>query len=261
MRTREDIAASNQNHRKRAYAIGAAWGALGAMGPFGMFFCDVIMKVPQPISTTYKSGASDDVPLGDRYEVWDAQYASTADEVSAIVWLLVGALAGVAFAVLLYFFAVYVADPVMCRIDLRNDGNREKGVWLKRGIVGAIIAVYCLVCIGLMMGSQSVSEKYVWLADDKGTYYRIDRNTYEYYRSKNNNQVKERETETTTESTEPTKEPTTEKKKTPVERGYPSNDLQYYIDHPDEPMPEEVLGELYKMDYDPGMSYDYGEGY
>lgn len=32
--------------------------------------------------------------------------------------------------------------------------------------------------------------------------------------------------------------------KTPVERGYPSNDLQYYIDHPNEPMPEEIVRQL-----------------
>lgn len=45
--------------------------------------------------------------------------------------------------------------------------------------------------------------------------------------------------------------------KTPVERGYPSNDLEYYIDHPDEPMPQELFEELIAPDSsDPGMQLD-----
>ena len=51
--------------------------------------------------------------------------------------------------------------------------------------------------------------------------------------------------------------PTTEdRSKTPVERGYPSNDIEYYVNHPDEPMPPELVEELMIPDeYNPGMDY------
>ena len=51
--------------------------------------------------------------------------------------------------------------------------------------------------------------------------------------------------------------PTTEdRSKTPVERGYPSNDIEYYVNYPDEPMPPELVEELMIPDeYNPGMDY------
>ena len=56
--------------------------------------------------------------------------------------------------------------------------------------------------------------------------------------------------EDTMKSTESATEPATDDlSKTPVERGYPSNDLEYYINHPNEPMPREIQNELMAPDY------------
>lgn len=260
IRTREDHAQFNKGYRLDLYKKATVWAALGGIGPIGLFLNENILHTPVPISATFEGYSADGAPNGDTYEVYDYEWASTGDHLLNIGGFILGVFAAVAVALLFYCLARFVADPIMYRVDIKTKEDSPLQLWLKRIVMIIVVLMYCGTMVFATHYNMYSEDDYIWLSDGD-TYYRVDKDEYEKYmngQGYNGNDMQEKETEATTKATKSTTEPTTEDlSKTPVERGYPSNDLQYYIDHPDEPMPQELVDELMAPDsYNPGMDYN-----
>lgn len=260
IRTREEHAQFNKGCRLDLYKKATIWAAIGGIGPIGFFLNDNILHTPQPISSTFQGYQSDGAPMGDTYEVYSHEWASTSDHLLSIGGFILGVFAAIAVALLFYCIARFIADPIMYRIDIKTEENSPIQLWLKRIIMALVVLSYCGTMVFAAGYDAYSDDDYVWLSDGD-TYIRVDKDEYDKYmrdKDPNGNDTQENEEKTTTRPTESTTEPTTEDlSKTPVERGYPSNDLDYYIDHPDEPMPQELIDELMAPDsYDPRTDYD-----
>ena len=259
IRTREDHAQFNKGYRLDLYKKATVWAALGGIGPIGLFLNENILHTPKPISSTFQGYQSDGAPMGDTYEVYSHEWASTGDHLLNIGGFILGVFAAVAVALFFYCLARFVADPIMYRVDIKTKEDSPLQLWLKRIVMIIVVLLYCGTMAFAAEYNMYSEDDYIWLSDGD-TYYRVDKDEYEKYmngQGYNGNDMQENETEATTKATESTTEPTTEDlSKTPVERGYPSNDLQYYIDHPDDPMPQELTDDLMAPDsYNPGMDY------
>ena len=259
-RTREEQAQLNKGYRIDLYKKATFWAALGGIGPIGFFLNENVLNTPKPISATFEGFQSDGAPMGDTYEVYSYDWASTSDHALSILGFVLGVFAAVAVALAFYCIARFIADPIMYKIDMKIKEDSPQQLWLKRIVMILVVLLYCSTMAFAAEYDAYPEDEYVWLSDGK-TYIRVDKDEYDKYMndkdsSGRDNQVKEETT--TTRPTESTTEHTTEDlSKTPVERGYPSNDLQYYIDHPDEPMPQELINELVEPDsYNPGMDYN-----
>ena len=249
-RTREQHAEFNKGWRLKNYKTWTFWAAMGGIGPVGYFLCENVLNTPKPISATFEGYQSDGAPLGDTYEVYSYEWASTSDHALNVLGFVIGVFAAIAIALIFYCIARFVADPIMYKIDLKTEMHSQRQLWLKRIVMAIVVVLYCATMAFAGLYDAYPDEEYVWLANGD-TYIRVDKDEYDKYMKDADKEVEQQEVdEDTTKSTESATEPTTEDlSKTPVERGYPSNDLQYYIDHPNEPMPRELKDELMKPDY------------
>ncbi|MCR5034351.1 MAG: hypothetical protein K6B42_02900 [Clostridia bacterium] len=192
--------------------------------------------------------------MGDTYETYTYHFASAGDEALNIMGFVMGILAAVAVAVLFYCIARFIADPIMYRIDLRAMQYSAAQQWLKRLVMGCVVLLYCGSMVFAYEYDARPEDQSVWLSDGEGNEYRVPVDVYEKHM--NDAEADEQETtqgttqSTTQPATDRATEPTEDMSKTPVERGYPSNDLQYYIDHPDVEMPPEIINELMEPEID-----------
>ena len=251
MWTREELAERNKVARIDLYKTGAFWAAFGAITPMAFFLNHNILRTPEPIGRTFTGYQREQVPMGDYYETYNYHYASPGDEWQNVMGFILGIFAAVAVAFLFYCIARYIADPIMYRIDLRTEQYSNTQRWLKRIVMVCVVLLYCGSMVFAYEYDAHPEDQRVWLSDGKGNEFSVPLEEYEKY-MKDAEKQKNTETTTTTQpATEPTTQPATEpteptedRSKTPVERGYPSNDVDYYIDHPDEPMPPELIEEL-----------------
>lgn len=234
--TREEYAQFNRECRIDIYKRLTLWAAIGAVGPMGFFLSHNVLHTPQPVARTFTGYHEDMYPMGDSYETYNYEYASAGDHALDILGFVLGLFAAVAVALLFYCLARFVADPIMYRIDLRTEKESGLQLWSKRIVMTIIVLLYC----------SSMVFAYSYDAYP-------DREDYDVYTKETHAppDIQEEDAEDPEGGQDET-----EPSKTPVERGYPSNDLQYYIDHPDEPMPQELAEELMAPDdYSPEMDY------
>ena len=259
-RTKKEHAKLNKANRIDIYKTLTVWAAIGGVGPIGFFLNHNILHTPQPISRTFTGYERDQAPMGDYYETYDYQFASPGDLSSNITGFILGVFAAIAVALLFYCIARFIADPIMHRIDMRTEACSPKQIWLKMFVMTLVVILYCGTMVFAAEYEAYPEEQYIWLSDGRGNEYRVNKQEYEKY-----SQKKELDEEHVNsdadynigpeEKNETKAEEDTEK--TPVERGYPSNDLEYYIDHPNEPVPQELAEELMAPDsYNPGMDYN-----
>lgn len=263
--TREKQAQFNKENRLELYKKAIPWAAIGGIGPIGFFLSENVLNTPKPVSATFEGYQSDGAPLGDTYEVYSYEWASGADHALSVMGFVLGIFAAVAVALLFYGIARFIADPIMYRIDLKTEQDSNPQLWLKRIVMILVVLLYCGTMAFAGEYKAYPDDEYVWLSEGN-THIRVDKDEYDKYMNDTDNGETKATEPTTEPATEPTTEPATEPttedlSKTPVERGYPSNDLDYYIEHPNEPMPKELLDEIMKDSYDPGSEYVPGEEY
>lgn len=247
--TKEKQAQFNRNNRIDDYATYAIWGFLLGAVPIAAFFY-AVFNAPKPVSVTLEGYERDPAPMGGYNEVYSEKWTSGDDHTMSLLYCGLAIIAAAAVIFLIYCIARFIAEPIMYKIDLKTDDKPQLQTWLKRAVMGIVVLLYFGTVISAGIYANELDDKYVWLTDGD-TKVRVEKDLYDKYMNNNNKSKDENDSdEHSTESKEPTTEPTTEDlSKTPVERGYPSNDLQYYIDHPNEPMPRELKDELMKPDY------------
>jgi len=251
--TRKEHADFNRQNRLSLYMGAAVWAALGGVCPFAYFLSAHVLHSPEPVSTTLEGYQRDGAPMGDSYEVYSHEWASGADETSYILALVLGVFAAAAVALIFYCIARFIADPIMYRIDLKTEHDSPLQLWLKRLIMVLVVLLYC--------GTIAFAATYEGQPEDAAPAAVPE--TEEPATEPATEPASEPEAVPEAEpATQPPTEPTTEDlSKTPVERGYPSNDLDYYIEHPDEPMPKELIDEVTRDSYNPGLEYDPGQDF
>ena len=263
-RTREEYAEFNKENRLDLYWKATFWAAIGGIGPVGFFLCHNILNTPQPIGRHFLGYERDQAPMGDYREVYSYDFASSGDHALNILGFILGIFAAIAVAMAFYCLARFVADPIMYRVDLHTEHNSGLQVWTQRIIMTIVVLLYCGCMVFAYEYDAYPEDQYIWLSDGEGNEFRVSKEDYDRY-MKDSPTDKEKESEAVQETTtEPATEATKDEDrgKTPVERGYPSNDPQYYIDHPDEPMPQELIDELLGPGgYNPGMDYDPSSDY
>lgn len=260
--TLDEHAQFNKECRIDLYKKATFWAAIGGIGPVAYFLNHNVLRTPEPIGRTFTGYEPNPEPMGGYDVRYDYHFASSGDEVLNIAGFLLGVVAAIGIALLFYCIARFIADPIMYQIDLNTEEYSNKQLWLKRLVMTFVVLLYCGTMVFAFEYDAYPKDQYICLSDGQGNEYRVDKEEYEKYNKKaesiENNQKEDMKTD---EDSNETKETRTKDKadlsKTPVERGYPSNDLEYYIDHPDEPMPQELAEELMAPDsYSPGMDHD-----
>lgn len=179
--TREEIAEMNKGSRIEAYGKLACLAALAAVGPMGVFVTNNILNAPEPISRTFTGYETEQVPMGNSYETYDYQYASSDGEGLHLVGFFLGILAAVALALLFYCFARFVVDPLMHKIDLHTEPYSNVQLWSKRCIMAFVVALFCATVVFSVEYDKYPDDEYVWLSDGQGTEYRVNKEEYEKY--------------------------------------------------------------------------------
>lgn len=243
-RTKEEHAKLNKENRIDSYKALTVLAAIGGAGPICLFLNHNILRTPQPVVRIFTGYERDQAPMGDYYETYHYQFASPGDQASNITGFILGIFAAVAVALLFYCIARFIVDPVMHRIDMRTETYSKKQLWLKRLVMTFVVFLYCGTMVFAVEYDAYPEDQYVGLSDGRGNEISVNKQEYEKYSQKKDsdeeninrgddaNSEPEQKTETKAEE---------DTGKTPVERGYPSNDLEYYIDHPNEPMPRNLL--------------------
>ena len=221
------------------YKTACFWATFGIMLPCFNFVGQIMLHIteyPKPIHTIYEGTYTRQVNPWqvDVYDSYDYIYETPADENKAVFIENFSYFLGTVLAILIaygfYLLFVRVVEPFIFKsIDFNDKYDEKKAAVRRKTVIGLVVVLYCCLFVFMME------------FDINATASNINNDTQQ---SDGLEELENMEDDEFDAIYNHEKEKATEIKETPVDRGYPSNELQYYIDHPNEPMPEEIINEL-----------------
>lgn len=222
----------NMHERRiKNYKTACFWGFFGMIGACANFWGKII-KLPEPAYVIY-NGVKEQYYnpwYTDVYEDYDYVYNNAAEETDAIMLKILAfaltIMLALAIVGICYLLFVYVLEKYFLKhVEFNQKYDDKKAKTIRKSLIGLVVVFYCVAWLGL------ISFDGFDVHSTKSTQQRTEEMEFpedeEFDKIYNHEEDKDKIVE-----------------ETPMDRGYPSNDLQYYIDHPNEPMPEEIINEV-----------------